>query len=149
MDAGPLVTGALVGSSLTLGIAGPAAAAGGAAVGAAVESSKSFGGAGGGAIRIDIEQAPAIIAEIDKAIDHVREITRMAYAASQMKPPGDDEFSRHAIRGIGEAEDRHKTANHAYQQVLTATRDKLKQSFDAYRQGDTSAAQQVNQSGME
>jgi len=60
MNAGPMVTGSLVGSALTLGIAGPAAAAAGAAAAWGEEIGSMA--VGGGTIKIDIEQAPAIIA---------------------------------------------------------------------------------------
>jgi len=65
MNAGPMVTGSLVGSALTLGIAGPAAAAAGAAAAWGEEIGSMA--VGGGTIKIDIEQAPAIIAELDNA----------------------------------------------------------------------------------
>jgi len=52
-----MVTGSLVGSALTLGIAGPAAAAAGAAAAWGEEIGSMT--VGGGTIKIDIEQAPA------------------------------------------------------------------------------------------
>ncbi len=144
MNAGPMVTGSLVGSALTLGITGAGAAVG-AVTGAALEATEL--GAGGGTIKIDIEQAPAIIAELDNAIMNVKEIHGGGYLDDVVDPPGSDPFSQYAVNGIAEAESRHGEANSAYLGILTETRDKLQKSFDAYQQGDRGAASQVAQAG--
>ncbi len=143
MNAGPMVTGSLVGSALTLGIAGPVAAVAGAAVAWGEEIGSM--GAGGGTIKIDIEQAPAIIAELDNAIMKVKEIHGGGYLDDVVDPPGSDPYSQYAVNGIAEAESRHGEANSAYLEILTETRDKLQKSFAAYQQGDRGAASQVAQ----
>lgn len=102
---------------------------------------------GGGTIKIDIEQAPAIIAELDNAIMNVKEIHGGGYLDDVVDPPGSDPFSQYAVNGIAEAESRHGEANSAYLGILTETRDKLQKSFDAYQQGDRGAASQVAQAG--
>ena len=144
MNAGPMVTGSLVGSALTLGITGAEAAVG-AVTGAALEATEL--GAGGGTIKIDIEQAPAIIAELDNAITKVKEIHGGGYLDDVVDPPGSDPYSQYAVNGIAEAEVRHGRASSAYLEILTETRDKLQKSFDAYQQGDRGAASQVARTG--
>ncbi len=145
MNAGSMVTGSLVGSALTLGITSAGAAVG-AVTGAALEADK-MGGGGGGTIKIDIEQAPAIIAEIDKAIARVQAIARAEYGASRMSPPGNDAYSRYAVGGISDAVQRHQAANDAYRKILTDTRIALQKSFEAYRRGDAQGAQGILSAG--
>ena len=123
MNAGTMVTGSLVGSALTLGIAGPAAAAAGAAVAWGEEIGSMT--VGGGTIKIDIEQAPSVIAEIDRAILAVKKITRSMGNTNWLEPPGLDDYSGYAVSGISDADQRHNDASSKYLQILTETREKL------------------------
>jgi len=145
MNAGPMATGSLVGSALTLGIAGPAAAAAGAAAAWGEEIGSMA--VGGGTIKIDIEQAPSVIAEIDKAILAVKKITRSMGNTNWLEPPGLDDYSGYAVSGISGADQRHNDASSKYLQILTETREKLQQSYDAYKRGDSVASDGITKSG--
>ena len=102
---------------------------------------------GGGTIKIDIEQAPSVIAEIDKAILAVKKITRSMGHTNWLEPPGLDDYSGYAVSGISDADQRHNDASSKYLQILTETREKLQQSFDAYKRGDSVASDGITKSG--
>jgi len=144
MNAGPMVTGSLVGSALTLGIAGPAAAAAGAAAAWGEEIGSMT--VGGGTIKIDIEQAPSVIAEIDKAILAVKKITRSMGTPIGSSPRAWMTIAGMLCRGISDADQRHNDASSKYLQILTETREKLQQSFDAYKRGDSVASDGITKS---
>jgi len=57
-----------------------------------------------------------------------------------------DDYSGYAVSGISDADQRHNDASSKYLQILTETQEKLQQSFDAYKRGDSVASDGITKS---
>lgn len=90
----------------------------------------------GSRFRIEPEQVPQVIADLDEALIRVQGIRVQAEAIASTMPPGYDEISSNATSQIGQmamgSEGSLRAALDAYEQEIVKTKDKLRVQLQTY-----------------